>query len=194
MKEIMQTPDTVSRQGQVYVWDPFIRIFHWSLVAAFTIAYLTEEPLGVHVWAGYVVGIVVVARVIWGFVGLGHARFSDFAYRPATSLRYMRDLVGFHAKRYLGHSPGGAVMVWALLVFLATTVVTGLIVYGGDQQAGPLAGMFNKGTGEAVEEVHEVVANITLALVFFHIVGVALASFAHHENLVRAMITGYKRP
>jgi cytochrome b len=171
MKEIMQTPDTVSRQGQVYVWDPFIRIFHWSLVAAFTIA-----------------------CVIWGFVGLGHARFSDFAYRPATSLRYMRDLVGFHAKRYLGHSPGGAVMVWALLVFLATTVVTGLIVYGGDQQAGPLAGMFNKGTGEAVEEVHEVVANITLALVFFHIVGVALASFAHHENLVRAMITGYKRP
>ena len=84
-------------------------------------------------------------------------------------------------------------MVLALLIFVAATVVTGLVVYGGDQQAGPLAGMFSKDTGEAVEEVHEVIANITLALVFFHIAGVALASFAHRENLVRAMITGYKR-
>ena len=84
--------------------------------------------------------------------------------------------------------------VFALLVFLAATMVTGLIVYGGDQQAGPLAGMFSKDNGETVEEVHEVVANITLALVLFHIAGVALASFAHHENLVRGMITGYKRP
>ena len=85
-------------------------------------------------------------------------------------------------------------MVFALLVFLAATVVTGLVVYEGDQQAGPLAGMFSKDTGEAVEEVHEIIANITLALVFFHLAGVALASFLYRENLVRAMITGYKRP
>jgi cytochrome b len=190
----MRKSDTASRQRQVYVWDPFVRIFHWSVVTAFTIAYFVEKPLIVHVWAGYVVGILIVARLIWGFFGPRHARFSDFIYSPAASLRYVRDLIGFHATRYLGHSPGGAAMVFALLVFLAATVVTGLVVYGGDQQAGPLAGMFSKDTGEAVEEVHEVIANITLALVFFHLAGVALASFAHRENLVRAMITGYKRP
>lgn len=182
------------QQDQIYVWDPFVRLFHWSLVIAFTIAYFVEEPLTVHVWAGYVVGILVVARVIWGFVGSGHARFSDFAYNPTEALAYLRDMIASRAKRYLGHSPGGAAMVFALLVCLAATVVTGLIVYGGEQQAGPLAGMFSKDTGEAVEEAHELFANITLALVFFHLVGVALASFGHHENLVRAMITGYKRP
>ena len=190
----MHNPNTVSRQRQIYVWDPFIRIFHWSLVATFTIAYLIEDPLTVHVWAGYVVGVLVVARTIWGFVGPTHARFSDFINSPTGVLRYMRDLVSFRAKRYLGHSPGGGAMVLVLLIFLAATVVTGLIVYGGDQQAGPLAGMFSKETGEAVEDFHESVANITLALIFFHIAGVALASFAHHENLVRAMVTGYKRP
>ena len=163
-------------------------------MAAFTVAYLIEDPLTVHVWAGYLVGVHLLSpRIIWGFVGPTHARFSDFIYSPTGVLRYMRDLVSFCAKRYLGHSPGGGAMVLVLLIFLAATVVTGLIVYGGDQQAGPLAGMFTKETGEAVEALHELIANITLALIFFHIAGVALASFAHHENLVRAMITGYKR-
>ena len=160
----------------------------------FTIAYLTEDDLlTVHVWAGYVVGLLVVTRVIWGFVGPRHARFSDFIYDPATTLRYVRDLVLFRAERYLGHSPGGGAMVTLLLLFLTATVVTGLVVYGGEQQAGPLAGMFTKDTGEAIEEIHVVIANITLALVLAHIAAVVLASFMHRENLVLAMITGYKR-
>ena len=73
-------------------------------------------------------------------------------------------------------------------------MVTGLVVYGGEQQAGPLAGMFTKDTGESMEEIHEVIANITLALIIAHIAAVILASFVHRENLVRAMVTGYKRP
>jgi cytochrome b len=178
----------------VCVWDPFVRIFHWTLVVAFTVAYLTEEDLlTVHVWAGYLVGALVVARVIWGFAGPRHARFSDFLYAPVVAFRYVRDLMLFRAERHLGHSPGGGYMVIVLLIFLAATVVTGLVVYGGEQQAGPLAGMFTEETGEAMEEVHELMANITLALVIAHVAAVLLASFAHRENLVRAMVTGYKR-
>lgn len=181
--------------AQIYVWDLVVRLFHWTLVVAFTVAYLTEDDLlNVHVWAGYIVGALVVARVIWGFVGPVHARFSDFIYAPLTTLAYARDLVLFRAERHLGHSPGGGAMVLLLLVFLTATVVTGLVVYGGEQQAGPLAGMFTKPTGENVEELHELFANITLALVFAHIAAVVFASFVHRENLVRAMITGYKRP
>ncbi|MBK5199354.1 MAG: cytochrome b/b6 domain-containing protein, partial [Methyloceanibacter sp.] len=103
-------------------------------------------------------------------------------------------LIVFRAERYLGHSPGGGAMVILLLAFLSATVVTGLVGYGGEQKAGPLAGMFTKDTGEALEQVHKVVANITLALIFAHVAAVILASFAHRENLVRAMVTGYKRP
>jgi len=181
--------------SQIYVWDPFVRLFHWTLVVAFTVAYLTEDDLlTVHVWAGYLVGGLIVARVIWGFVGPAHARFADFLCSPADTLRYVRDLVLFRAQRHLGHSPGGGAMVILLLLFLAATVVTGLVVYGGEQQAGPLAGMFIKDTGESVEEVHELLANITLGLVLAHIAAVVLASFVHGENLVRAMFTGYKRP
>jgi cytochrome b len=124
-----------------------------------------------------------LARVVWGFVGPERARFSDFIYDPATTFYYVRDLLRFRGRRYFGHSPGGGYMVIALLVFLAATVVTGLLVYGGEQQAGPLAGMLSKDTGESIEEAHEIVANITLALVLAHIAAVALASFVHRENL-----------
>ena len=185
----MRTAD----QKQIYVWDPFVRFFHWTLVVAFTIAYFTEDDLlRLHVWAGYVVGALIVARLVWGFIGPSRARFSDFIYNPSTTIGYLRDMLLVRAKRYIGHSPGGGAMVVLLLLFLTATVVTGLVVYGGEHQAGPLAGMFSKETGEAIEGVHNVLANLTLALVLAHIAAVLLASFAHRENLVRAMITGYK--
>jgi cytochrome b len=192
----MLNPDRNGAPREVYVWDPFVRLFHWTLVIAFTVAYVLtdEDVLKIHVWSGYVVGALVVARVIWGFVGPEHARFTDFVYAPGASLRYVRDLILFKAKRHLGHSPGGGAMVVTLLVFLAATVITGLVVYGGDQQAGPLAGMFTKEFGESFEGVHELIANITLALVLAHISAVILASFVFRENLPRAMFTGYKRP
>ena len=192
----MLNPDRNGVPREVYVWDPFVRLFHWTLVIAFTVAYVLtdEDVLKIHVWSGYVVGALVVARVIWGFVGPEHARFTDFVYAPGTSLRYVRDLILFKPERHLGHSPGGGAMVVTLLVFLATTVITGLVVYGGDQQAGPLAGMFTKEFGESFEGVHELIANITLALVLAHISAVILASFVFRENLPRAMFTGYKRP
>jgi cytochrome b len=190
----MLSPNRNSVTREVYIWDPFVRVFHWTLVVAFTVAYLTEDDLlKVHVFAGYLVGALVIARVIWGFVGPTRARFSDFVYAPVTALRYIRDLLLFRSERYLGHSPGGGAMVVVLLLFLAATVVTGLVVYGGDQQAGPLAGMFTKDFGESFEEVHELIANITLGLIFAHVAAVVLASFVHRENLVRAMVTGYKR-
>jgi len=137
--------------------------------------------------------LAAIPSVVWGFIGPRHERFSDFVYDPGTTFRYVRDLILFRADRHFGHSPGGGAMVVVLLLFLSATVVTGLVVYGGEQQAGPLAGMFSKDTGESMEEVHELIANVTLALILAHVAAVILASFVLRENLVRAMVTGYKR-
>ena len=133
---------------------------------------------------------------MWGFVGSEHARFSDFVYRPSVVLRYLVDTVRFRAKRYLGHSPGGGAMVVALLVALLATTVSGLMVYGADQHAGPMASWMagvSDQAEHALEEVHETLANVTLALVLLHVIGVAVASLSHRENLVRSMFTGHKR-
>jgi cytochrome b len=208
----------------VYVWDPFVRAFHWVLVLAFAVAYLTgEEVLGIHVWTGYGIGVLVVARLVWGFIGPRRARFADFVFGPATTLRYLRDLLLFRAERHIGHSPAGGAMIILLLLTLSATVVSGLVVYAAEENAGPLAGLFatsatppaiqpapgsdvedekqgleriggaESDVGDAVKEVHEFFANLSLLLVILHVGAVVFASFAHRENLVRPMVTGFKR-
>jgi cytochrome b len=194
----MDRPVSPSEVNEVRVWDPIVRYGHWLLVAGFLIAYFTEDDLlTVHVWAGYLVGAIVVVRVLWGLVGSEHARFSDFLYGPRQALRYFIDLLRGRAKRYIGHSPAGAAMVFAMLIGLALTVWSGLVVYAYDKHAGPLASWVRPDASESVEgfweETHEVLANVTLALVLLHVGGVIVASIAHRENLLRAMIKGNKR-
>ena len=184
------------RSGHVRVWDGFVRVAHWLLVVGFFVAYFTEDDLlTAHVWAGYLVSAIVLLRVVWGFVGSEYARFSSFACGPGKAVSYLVSLLRRRAARYLGHSPAGGAMVILLLICLAATVWSGLTVYAYDQGAGPLARLFAQGGAEEEfwEELHELLANFTLVLVALHIAGVALASFAHRENLVRAMLTGYKR-
>ncbi|NNG05267.1 MAG: cytochrome B, partial [Inquilinus sp.] len=206
------------------VWDPLVRVFHWALVVAFAVAYLTEHDDGVglvHEWAGYIVAGLVAVRVLWGLVGPRHARFGDFLYRPSTVFAYLGDLLRSKSKRYLGHSPAGGAMAVVLLLSLAATVATGMATLAAEDGRGPLAGLIavpamprdsaefsldrregdeedddddEDERAETLEELHEFFSNLTLILVFAHIGGVALASFAHRENLVRAMVTGDKRP
>jgi len=182
---------------EIKVWDPLVRIFHWSLVTAFFVAYLTgDELMSLHVWAGYTVGALVLFRVLWGFIGTRHARFSDFVRPPREAFAYLMHELAGRARRYIGHNPAGGVMVIALLVALAATVASGLIVYGAGECAGPLARELcntHEWVAEASEEIHEFLANLTLFLVVLHIAGVIWSSVLHHENLVAAMWHGRKR-
>lgn len=185
----------MSSQDNVKVWDPLVRIFHWSLVVGFTLAYASGESWkDLHVISGYVVGGLITFRLLWGLVGSRHARFSDFVRRPAAVIDYLKQLLAGTARRYLGHNPAGGAMIMLLLVGLALTTLTGLGLYAGEDGAGPLAGLIPMSHfwEEAFEETHEFFANFTLMLVLVHVAGVALSSLLHRENLVRAMITGRK--
>lgn len=172
-----------TRPAEVKVWDLLVRLFHWSLVLAFAVAWLSaEEWDSVHEYAGYAVMALVALRILWGMIGTRHARFADFVYRPGTVVRYLRDTALLRAKRYLGHNPAGGAMVIALLVALAAITATGFMM-----TTDAFWGV------EWVEDAHETAVDITLVLVGLHLLGVLAASIEHSENLVRAMITGRKR-
>jgi cytochrome b len=219
-----------NNEKTVRVWDPIVRLGHWTLVIAFFTAYFTEDDfLTQHVYAGYVVGVVVCVRLLWGFVGPKYARFSDFVRSPAVTRQYLADLMTNRAKRFLGHNPAGGAMIVALLLGISGTVSSGLMLYAIEEGEGPLATWVadvsvpsgapilisraladddddddddGRDTGEEHEEdareefweeIHEIFANLTLFLVGLHIAGVLFSSYAHRENLIKAMISGRKR-
>jgi len=202
----MNAPDT----AEVIVWDPLVRLFHWTLVAAFCVAYFTQgEPFEalqdrmdgewlqiVHVWAGYAIAGLLLFRLLWGFAGPRHARFGDFVRGPGVVFAYVKEVLLLRAPRYLGHNPAGGAMIVVLLASLTVTVAAGLALYGADKGAGTAPGWLagaSDSTIDTLEEMHEFFANFTLLLVAGHLVGVIWESLLHRENLARAMITGRKR-
>ncbi|WP_374384861.1 cytochrome b/b6 domain-containing protein [Dongia sp.] len=167
----------------VKIWDPLVRVFHWSLVASFAIAWLSaEDARDLHLWAGYAAASLIAFRLVWGIAGTRYARFSQFVRSPRAVAAYLRDIVSGREARYLGHNPAGAAMIMALILVMAGLCLTGWL-YTTDAFWGE----------DWVEETHELLANILLGLVGLHILGVFVASFRHRENLVRAMLTGRKR-
>ncbi len=167
----------------VKVWDPLVRVFHWSLTTLFVVAYATgDEIVQVHIPAGYAIGGLIALRIVWGFIGPTHARFSSFVKSPREVLAYLRDVALLRAPRHLGHNPAGGAMVIALLLLLAATGMTGYLMTT-DAFWG----------AKWIEEVHEAFADLTVGLVIVHVLGILFASFENGENLVKAMITGRKR-
>lgn len=185
----------------VKVWDPFVRIGHWLLLVAIATALITRgEPETLHQAAGIVVAGYVVFRLFWGIAGPEHARFETFLASPFAAFRYLADLLRGKGKRHLGHSPPGGLMVIALLIAMSVTAGTGMAMENHTPVPAVLQSILqseDRGRGDEDdspwEEVHEASANLLLGLVFLHLGGVALASFGHRENLVRAMVDGKKR-
>ncbi|HMQ57135.1 MAG TPA: cytochrome b/b6 domain-containing protein [Rhizobiaceae bacterium] len=175
--------DGASAPSTVKVWDPFVRLFHWSLVVLFIAAFVTGDEWGkVHEPVGYAIAVLVALRIAWGFVGPRHARFADFVTGPGTVLRFLRQTAQMRAPRHLGHNPAGGAMVLALIATISAISATGYMM-----TTDAFWGV------EWVEEAHEAFVWVAIALVVAHVAGVVFASLEHRENLVRSMFTGRKR-
>ena len=203
----------------VKVWDILVRLFHWALVCAIIVQYISAESNKIlHKNTGYLIVCLLIFRIIWGLFGPKHARFSDFLYRPSIIFQYLSGLIKGRPKHYLGHNPAGGLMVFVMLVTLLVTAFTGLKAIG-SKGLGPFADKGYQivrqaladrddheahsenegehrslgGKHEFWGEFHEAMTGFLGFLIIVHICGVIVSSLIHRENLIGAMITGKKR-
>ncbi len=167
----------------IRVWDPLVRVFHWSLVAGFAANALFNDPEGkTHEVIGLAILGLVALRVLWGFVGPRHARFSDFPPSVSASLGQIGEMATGRKHVHRGHSPLGALMIYNLLIVMLVIGVTGYMM--------TTLAFFGVGW---VEDVHEAAVLWAEISVLAHVAAVFLESRRLGINLPKSMVTGYKR-
>ncbi|MBS0241961.1 MAG: cytochrome b/b6 domain-containing protein [Proteobacteria bacterium] len=188
--------DIHSGREFVPVWDLPTRMFHWSLAILIVLAWVSRHfgsGLTWHTWNGYAILVLVVWRVLWGFVGSSTSRFASFFYGPGAVLAYMRDFALRRPRHFLGHNPLGALAVYGLLGLVALMALLGLFAYDDDDAVGgPLSGRVLEKTATAAGHWHHELFDVLQVLIVVHLAAQVVYFFWKRENLPRAMVTGEK--
>jgi cytochrome b len=177
---------------RVRVWDPIVRLFHWTVVTG-VVANWFVFPDDRTIWHevfGYTIAAALTIRILWGFAGTQHARFSSFVPGPRRLTRYLWDMLRGREERTLGHNPAGAVMMLALMFLLAVVSVSGYLIRVDLSEFGTLFGMPML---QVVFTTHEMASSAIFYLAIVHVVAALLVGWKHGESLVLSMITGRKR-
>lgn len=176
---------------RVRIWDLPLRLFHWLLLAAVVVAFLTiwmHGSMDVHMYAGYTVLALVLFRIVWGFVGGEHARFTSFIKGPSAIKAYFSN----PASTGPGHNPLGALSVVGLLLVLLIQSVSGLFNFDDELDTGPLRKLISDGLADVLHELHEANQTILLGLIGLHLAAILFYRFVKRDNLIKPMITGSK--
>ena len=166
----------------VKVWDPLVRVLHWSLASVFLANFITEGGDPLHNWLGYAALFLIGVRFVWGWIGSRHARFSDWVRGPRALRHYLRERVAGRSRRQLGHNPAAGAMMLALLIGVALVGVSGWL-----QTTDRFFG------AQWLEELHEVLAYGVLTMVGLHVAAAVSESMHYRENLIASMFHGRKR-
>ncbi len=187
------------KEGKVYVWNLSARIIHWMIALSFTLAFITsfyENMLHNHIALGFIFGIMILYRIIWGFIGPKYARFKHFMLKPKDFIFYFKEKIENRWRKIpAGHNPASSwYTVWAM-VMGSVIVVSGLLLYGIQEAKGVLSYLNDTHTDhiKILDNIHIYAAYIFVMWVVIHITGVLIEQFWHKTHMVFAMITGYKK-
>jgi cytochrome b len=183
---VVVPPLTLERKtamDRILVWDIPTRVFHWLLtltvIAALSIALMVDDDsidFQLHMLLGLIAAFIVILRLLWGIVGSQYARFGSFLFGPRALFGYLRVALRGTSERYVGHNPGSAYAIYAMLLLTIGLVVTGLLMP----------------SREALEELHEIMAYLMISVIVVHIIGLVWHTVRHRENIALSMIDGRK--
>jgi cytochrome b len=167
--------------NKILLWDPLVRLFHWSIAGVFIANYwLNETGEKWHEWLGYFAVAFLLVRFVWGFVGHGAARWSDF-FPSYTRLKlHFCALINRRPYHRMGHSPLGALVMILMMLLILMLGVSGFMMEEIDYFWGE----------DWVQDLHSWSADALLGLVAVHVVAGLFESYRLKENLPKSMITG----
>jgi cytochrome b len=181
----------------VKVWDAPVRLFHWLLVALVCVSVATGKVGGNamkwHLYSGYGVLFLLLFRLLWGIFGSTYARFSHFLRWPSEVLGYASRLFRPEPSHTLGHNPLGGLMVGLMLAVLLFQAGSGLFANDDIATEGPLYAKVGKDLSDRITSWHKLNSNLVVALAGAHVAAVLFYLGYKRENLVRPMVTGWKR-
>jgi len=189
---------TNENNSRIRVWDLPVRLFHWTLVILIATSYFSGRAGGdwmkLHFWSGYAILTLLLFRIVWGFIGSTTARFSDFVKGPSAAFRHIAELAGADRPREAGHNPLGGAMVLVLILAVLAQVVAGLFSADTDTGVvtGPLSGLVADKWIERATAFHTFWVNALLLLVGLHVLAAIVYLVWKRQNLIGAMIHGYK--
>jgi cytochrome b len=186
----------------VRAWDLPTRVFHWTLVTLLISAYVSfrfseafgDNTLKWHRYNGYAILVLLVWRVLWGFVGSSTSRWAAFVTWPWVAAGYAFDLLRGRDRHYLGHNPLGTWMILAVLSVLAVQAALGLFtVEHNDAYWGPLYKLVSEARQKVLSSWHTWSFYwVLLPLLAAHITANVLYGVVKKDPLIRAMVTGTK--
>lgn len=192
------TDKTGLAERDIPVWDLGVRFFHWALVLLVITSFVTVKIGGnamtYHVWSGYAILTLLIYRILWGVAGGTHARFASFIRGPGAVIAYLKGMLKrTQHGQSPGHNPLGALSVVAMLLVLLFQAGSGLFVNDDIAFEGPLYKFVGKEVSDKLMSLHQLNQRVILGLVALHFAAIAFHYFYHKENLVRPMLTGFKR-
>jgi len=185
-----------SERRMVAIWDLPTRLFHWLLVGLMAVSYVTVEIGGnamqLHAWSGFTILGLVLFRVAWGFAGSTPSRFKTFLVGPRRVKAYAQTLLRPDGTHHLTHNPLGGWSVAAMLAAVLFQAATGLFASDDIMTQGPLNRLVSSGTGRLLTDLHELNADLIVALAAAHVAAVLFHLVYKRDNLIGPMITGEK--
>lgn len=186
------------KAGKVFVWPISTRIIHWIIAVSFFASFFTsftEQYLHYHVAFGWIFGVMLGYRILWGFVGPRYAVFRTFRLRPAELVFYFREKIENRWRKIpAGHNPASSWYTLVVLVLGSAIVLSGLLLYGIQEGKG-IFSFLNPACYPVMTILDHIHADISYLLAgwsVIHIIGVSIEQFYHRTGMLMAMVTGYK--
>ena len=181
------------------VWHPVTRIWHWvfagSVITGWCLGeFMSFDTVEWHFYTGYLILSLLLFRVVWGLFGPEQAALSKLLPSLSSLIGYLKTLTRREPSGLRGHNPLGALSVLVMILIIGAQATTGLFMEADDFfEAAPLAQYVSSAAMKSISWWHHFLSSVILVLVCLHVAAVLFYLLWKKENLISAMITGWKQ-